>query len=307
MIHRVFVTGGRGFVGSAIIAELVSRQMQANALLNVGKLAKADPSVLEIPGDLFVPDSLDRAMQGCEAAIHLVGIIAEIPKKNVTFERIHVEGTRAVVDAAKRNGIRRYIHMSALGARPKANSAYHQTKFKAEEYVRGSGLDWTIFRPSLIHGPGGLMAMEAAWARKSAPPFLFMPYFGKGIFGLGGSGLLQPIYVRDVARAFADALTNPASIGKTYELPGPENMTWQQLHAASARAIVGHRRLIAPMPAWLARCLAAAGLGPLLKFSADQVIMSQEDNVGDLTAFERDFESRPERFETAVGKYVTEL
>src|SRR5947207_2723585 len=83
--------------------------------------------------------------------------------------------TKAVVDAALRNGVRRFVHMSALGTRPGAVSAYHKTKFAAEQYLRHSGLDWTIIRPSMIHGPRGeLMQMEAAWARYKAPPFLFM-------------------------------------------------------------------------------------------------------------------------------------
>src|SRR4029079_943824 len=124
------------------------------------------------------------------AVIHLVGIIMERRHKRVTFERIHFEGTHSIVDAAQRNGIRRYLHMSALGTRHDAVSTYHRTKYAAEEYVRASGLDWTIFRPSLIHGPRGeFIQMEAAWARYKAPPFLFMPYFGRGFFGRGGAGM----------------------------------------------------------------------------------------------------------------------
>src|SRR5262252_7117141 len=109
--------------------------------------------------------------------------------------------------------------MSALGTRPDAVSTYHKTKFAAEQYVRGSGLDWTIFRPSLIHGPKGeFLQMEAKWARYAAPPFLFMPYFGAGPFGTGGAGKLQPVYVKDVARAFADALSNRKTIGEIFPI-----------------------------------------------------------------------------------------
>src|SRR5205807_1548953 len=141
--------------------------------------------------------------------------------------------------AARSARIRRFVHMSALGARPGAVSNYHKTKYKAEEYLRGSGLDWTIFRPSLIHGPAGeFMRMEAAWARRRKPPFLFMPYFGRGLLGRGGAGKLQPIYVNDVARAFVEALENAKTIGEIYPLGGPDEITWPQLHRLAAQAII---------------------------------------------------------------------
>jgi NADH dehydrogenase len=214
MPGRVFVTGGTGFVGSAIIEELVSRNYSVNALVREGKSRALRSNVNEIRGDLFDDRLLAEGLRGCSAAIHLVGIIMEKPGKGATFERIHVEGTRSIIDAACRSGIRRYVHMSALGSRPDAVSDYHKTKFRAEEYVRASGLNYTLFRPSLIHGPHGeFMRMEANWARKKSPPFLFMPYFGAGLLGRNGAGMLQPVYVKDVARAFVEALEKPNTIG----------------------------------------------------------------------------------------------
>lgn len=304
MAGRVFVTGGSGFVGSAILRELLGRGYSVNALTHRGALPTTSPKVHEIRGDLFDAAALDRGMAGCTAVIHLVGIILETPARGVTFERIHFEGTRAVVDAAKRNGVARFIHMSALGTRPNAASQYHRTKWKAEEYVCQSGTDWTIFRPALIHGPGGFMRMEAAWARKAAPPFVAMPYFGKGLLGLDGSGLLQPVYVDDVARAFVEAIDRPQSIHKTYDVAGPDRLTWPQFHEAASRELVGKRRLTAPLPAWWAKLLAAAGLGPLLGFNRDQVIMSQEDNVGDPTPFETDFGWKLRSFVHALREYA---
>ena len=116
--------------------------------------------------------------------------------------------------------------------------------------------------------------------------------------------MLQPIYVNDVARAFADAIDNPKTINKTYDLAGPEQFTWPQFHEVSSEAIVGEKRPNAPFPAWLARVLAAAGLGRALNFNRDQVIMSQEDNVADVTPFRVDFGWKPTPFRTALREYA---
>jgi NADH dehydrogenase len=226
----------------------------------------------------------------------------------VTFEIIHFEGTKNVVDAADRNGVKRYVHMSALGSRPDAVSRYHQTKFLAEQYVRASELDWTIMRPSLIHGPKGeFMQMEAKWARGYAAPILFMPYFGSGLMGRGGAGKLQPIYVKDVARAFVDALEKPNTIREIYPLAGPDQLTWPELHRASAEAIIGRKRWVMPLPVWYARLLTQITPSALLPFNRDQVIMSQENNTADIAKLKADFGWEPVHFAPTLREYAKQL
>jgi len=304
MSQRIFVTGGSGFVGGAVVEELVSRGYGINALVNQKELSVAG-DVRSFKGGLFDPSALDAAMRDCAAVIHLVGIIMEDPVRGVTFEKIHFQGTQAIVDAAVRGNVKRYIQMSAVGTRANALSNYHKTKWKAEEYVRKSGLDWTIIRPSMIHGPRGkFVKMEIKWARKQAPPFLFMPYFGRGLLGLGGSTMLQPVYVKDVARAFVDAIGNPKTVGKTYNLGGSQQLTWPQMHRAFAIAYTGKIRLAAPIPAWWANFLTHIVPGKLLPFNRDQVIMSQEDNTADLTDFVKDFGWTPGAFEKDLAGYA---
>jgi NADH dehydrogenase len=309
MPRRVFITGGSGFVGSAIIEELLARGHQVNALVHRrGLEAGLAKRVRAFEGDLFDVSALDSALQSRDAAIHVVGIIMEKPRKGITFERMHFEGTRSVVDAVRRNNVRRYLHMSALGTRYDAVSNYHRTKYRAEEYVRNGGLEWTIFRPSMIHGPRGeLMQMEARWARRKSPPFLFMPYFGRGATGRGGAGLLQPVYVKDVARAFADALDNPRTIGEIYPLVGSQVVTWPELHRVTAQAVVGKRRWVMPLPAWYARALTYGVPRVLLPFNRDQVIMSQEDNTADMTKFTDDFGWTPGGFAEQLQSYAKQL
>jgi nucleoside-diphosphate-sugar epimerase len=308
MPGKVFVTGGSGFVGQAVIEALLARGYSVNALTNHRKIDLGGDRVEPIPGGLFDQAAIQKGMAGCAAVIHLVGIIMEKKSKGVTFSRIHYEGARSIVDAAKASGIKRYVHMSALGTRPDAKSNYHKTKFLGEEYVRASGLDWTIIRPSMIHGPRGeFMQMEAAWARRQKPPFLFMPYFGRGALGLGGAGKLQPVYVNDVARAFVEALENPKTIGEVYLLGGPDVVTWPQMHRTAAEAATGHKRLVIPLPAWYAKAVAAITPAALLPFNRDQVIMSQEDNTCDLSKFKEDFGWEPEPFAATVNSYAAQL
>jgi uncharacterized protein YbjT (DUF2867 family) len=308
MPEPVFVTGGSGFVGSAVIDELVARGYAVHALSSSKPIDPRGGKVRSFAGGLFDAAALEAGISGCAAVIHLVGVIMERPAKGATFERIHVGGTKAVVDAAKRAGVRRYVHMSALGTRPDAVSEYHRTKWEAEEYVRSCGLDWTMLRPSMIHGPKGeFMQMEAAWARKRKLPYLFMPYFGSGVLGLGKGGKIQPVYVGDVARAFVDAVDKQNTIGKTYDLGGPEQTDWPTMHKMISGVLTGKPRLTLPIPAWYAKALTRVLPASLLPFNRAQVVMSQEDNVGDGRKFRDDFGWYPKRFEETLRAYKDEL
>ncbi len=185
MPHRVFVTGAGGFVGTAVTQRLVAGDHDVTVLAHRRPLQSGGDRVRTVRGDLSTPAALDDGLAGCSAVIHLVGIIRENKGLGVTFDRVHHLGTKNMLAAASRAGVRRFIHMSALGARSDAASEYHRSKFKAEQAVRDGGLDWTIFQPSLIHGPDGeFLKMLAGWARGKKPPFVFMPYFGGGLLGL---------------------------------------------------------------------------------------------------------------------------
>ena len=196
---RVFVSGGTGFVGEQLCRALLAEGHQVRLLVH-GRSALAETGIEAVQGDVTEPAGWQGAAAGCDAAINLVGIIREFPARGVTFDRLHVGATSHMLAEASRSGIRRYLQMSAQGTRPAAVADYHRTKFQAEELVRGSGLDWTIFRPSLIFGAkDAFVNMLAGYIRS----FGAVPVIGDGSYRL------QPIAATDVARCFALALAMP--------------------------------------------------------------------------------------------------
>ncbi len=329
---RVLVTGASGFVGRAVVRELLERGrtpvclvrdraglrdiLPGASLRDVQPEAGAGRATVVV-GDLFDEDALAEAARGVEAAIHLVGIILESRRRGQTFERVHVAGTQRVLAACKAAGVRRVVHMSALGARPDAVSTYHKTKWAAECCVRESGLDWTIFRPSVIHGPDGeFMKMLRRFVRDlTVPafgfipkPFLIVPCFGDG------QNKLQPVSVLDVAHCFAAAVSLQRTIGQTYELGGPEAMTWRELYRVCRERIPGARRwkptIGVPLPLAHLAALTVMKLPimpPYMRFNVDQVQMSQEDSVCDVRPVEETFGIRLRDFRTELEQYADRI
>ena len=152
---NVFLTGGTGFVGRHTLRELIRQGHAVRCLARkkTPSLAALSARVEQVVGSITDPDALRGSMDGCDAVVHLVGIIRENPARGVTFDALHFGGTKTVADEARNAGVSRFVHMSANGARPDGVSAYQTSKWRAEEYVRGAGFaHWTIFRPSLIFG-----------------------------------------------------------------------------------------------------------------------------------------------------------
>lgn len=301
---KVLVTGATGFVGRAVLRQLQGAGHEARVLVRDTKAAAdrlPQPTCVTgfHQGDVTDPGSLKGAARGCDAVIHLVGIISEFG--SATFEKLHVQGTRNLVTSARAEGVERLVHMSALGTRADAVARYHRTKWAAEEVVRRSGLHYTIFRPSLIYGPGdhfvNLFANLARWT-----PFL--PVMGTG------TALMQPVAVETVASCFVQALTQPDSIGQTYDVCGPEKLTFTQILDAIAETI-GRKRIKLHIPLPLARLQAAAlevVVGSFLHkpplLNRDQLLMLQEDNVGDVGPAEQMFDLRQSTFAEGIRKYL---
>lgn len=231
---NVLVTGASGFVGKAVVAELLKHGHTVTA----GSRSGGDVGGARgVTLDVTDPGSVQRAVGQADpqVVVHLVGIIAE--KGDQTFTRVHLDGTRNVLAAAPRGA--RYVHMSALGAREDSASGYSSSKAKAEALVRASGLNWTIFQPSLIFGPGDDFFGRVLRELVSAAPVV--PQIGNGRFPF------RPVSVQDVAQAFALAAGSDLGAGQTFALTGPQEFTFRELLELELGAL-GRKKPIVPVP-----------------------------------------------------------
>jgi uncharacterized protein YbjT (DUF2867 family) len=295
---KVFLTGATGFVGKHMLERLLVEGYAVRAALRglPGQKARlvshtehlGRKDVFQwVHGDVVEGSRLEESMQGCDAVIHLVGIIVE--KGTNTFERVHHLGTRNVMEAAKRTGIKRFVQMSALGGRADGVAPYQTTKWKGEEEVRHSGIPFCILRPSLIFGQGDGFVTQMMQTMRSAP--LFRPVPGDG------TPRFRPIAVEDVTTCFARALTYEAATNQTVDLGGADELTLNEVLAEIARcAGVRKPAVHIPMPLMFAGAKAAQRLLKNPPVTVDQLHMLQEGSTCDIEPMKRIFGLNPRGF-----------
>jgi NADH dehydrogenase len=251
--RRVFITGGTGFVGRAVIQALRAEGYAVRCLVRRGSEPdlRGFGAIERVEGDVMARQTLDDGLAGCDALVHLVGIIRE--------------------------RVRRYLHMSALGTRAGARSRYHRTKWAAEEAVRSSPLPWTIFRPSIVYGPGDEFVTMLRGMIEGLP---VVPVIGSG------RQRLQPVPVAQVAQGFARALALEATVKHTYDVGGPDAVSMVELLDMIAAALGRRRRLKVHVPIGLVRpATQLLHRLPGYPLTPDQLLMLEEDNTCDPSAF----------------------
>lgn len=271
MRHKnILVIGGSGFVGRYLVNELVGRGCRVLVPSRRRDQAKhliMLPTCDVVEASVHDDATLERLIAGQDAVINLVGILHGTEAQ---FERAHVTLTQRVLAACAGNKVRRYLHMSALGADPDGPSMYQRSKGRAERAVRESKLAWTIFQPSVIFGA------EDSFLNMFAKLAAIAPLLPIG----GANARFQPVWVEDVSRAFASSLDNEATVGKAYELCGPKVYTLRELVQFAAGA-AGHRRPVIALPQAIARLQARlmelAPGEPLL--SRDNLDSMKRDNI----------------------------
>ncbi len=293
---KVAIIGGTGFVGSYIVEALEQDGHEVSLLVRPGSEDKipAGPHMRVTSGDLDSAAALDASLSGCDAVVYCVGILREIPKQGVTFEAMQYEGVVRTVESAQRCGIRRFLLMSANGVKD-PGTAYQSTKRRAEQHVAASGMAVTVFRPSVIFGdPRGRMEFATQLHRDMVD----VPYPAVGFFTgrspKKGPVLMSPVHVEDVAAAFSKALADDTTIGRTFNLGGPEVLSWTEMIRRIATA-VDRSKWILPYPIFLMKILAALfDWLPFFPVTRDQLTMLAEGNM-----------ASPADLESLIGRPAT--
>ena len=275
------VAGGTGFVGRAIVRELAARGNRVIVLSHRPPIATTDRLIEFRQADVTRPDVLTAALAGVDTLVICLAFRnspIEAPRRGQTFERVDAGGTEALVAAAKAAGIRRLVYVSGAGAAPDARRHWFRAKWRAEEAIRGSGILFTIFRPSWIYGPGDRSLNRFLGFARWLP---FIPQIGNG------RQVLAPVFVDDMGSLVGDALVTPAAVNATLEVGGPATMTMDEVIREALR-VLHKRRPIIHAPVVLmklfTRPLTLLPSPPMTPDAIDFVVQSAPVDTGPLTA-----------------------
>lgn len=283
---EVLVTGGTGFIGTALAAELAAREHDVSVLSRDPDPEAVPDGVRGVVGDVTAYDSIESAFEGVDVVVNLVALspLFKTPD-GLTHEGVHLGGTKHVVDAAESHDVDRIVQMSALGAAPDAPTTYLRTKGEAEAVVRDAALDHVIVRPSIVFGDGAEIVPFTKRAKQ-----LFAPLLPVAPLPGGGTTPFQPIYIGDLAPILADCATDAEHTDQTYEFGGPDVLTLAEI-TRLVYAAEGKRMRVVPIPMPLARIgLGVLGVVPPFPFTTEQYRSLTVDNTvseNDVTAFGR--------------------
>lgn len=237
---EVLVTGGDGFVGRHLCAELVDRGHDVTSLSRTPDPSVLPAEVTTTSGDVRERSSIDGAFEGKDAVVHLVAL-SPLYQHAMSQESVHARGTENAVEAADAHGVERFVQMSSIGTHPDGPTSYTHAKGIAEWTVYQSDLDWVVFRPSMIFGDGGELVPFTE--RYTTPYVTVLPD--------GGRIPMQPIWVGDVVSMLADGVEDDAHVRSTYQLGGPEELTVADVAREIYRAR-GQSLRVLPIPMALA-------------------------------------------------------
>lgn len=241
---KIAITGGTGFIGGRLAQRLAAEGHEIIVIARAARERKLPAGMALVLSDLSNEESLVKAFAGCDAVAHCAGINREIGTQ--TYQKVHVDATRNVVNAAQRAGVKKIMLMSFLGARPNCGSAYHESKWAAEEIVRRSTLDYTIIRAGMVYGRGDHMLAHLSHALYTFPFFAMVGFKEKSI---------RPLAVEDLIDVLQAALTDERLSKRTFALTGAEELFLSEAVRRVARVTSNSIRMFRA-PVWLHRVLA---------------------------------------------------
>lgn len=302
----IFIAGGTGFIGQHLLKALKQGNYAVRCLARTEERAELcrKTGLDAVTGDITDRESLKGKLKGIEMVVHLVGIIEE--HAGMTFEKVHVEGTRNLVDEAKKAGVRHFFFQSALGASLKSDAVYQRTKAEAEEILRDSGIPYTIFRPSLVIGERDGFTEKLKELIRVGP---FVPITGTG------KARFQPLYIEDWVRCFLGIMGRDEAIGKIYEFGGPEHLTYNEL-VMQLMEVMNIKKPLVHMPISFARIgIPFIGIGNKIgkiigkkipTVTAEQLMLLERDNICDIDSIKKLFGFEPIRYKDALRLFIKE-
>jgi len=293
---KVAIAGGTGFIGKVIIKKLVEAGHRVVALIRQGSLLKiASISGMESRYIYYdSPTQINKTLENCQALISLAGIIRET--KESSFDYVHHLIPLSLVKAAKDTGVKRFIQMSALGVDSDLDTEYMQTKRLGENVVKSSGLDFTIFRPSVVFGPEDRFVNLFAKMIKRLP---VVPVIGDGQYRL------QPVSVYNVVDGFVKCLESTQTFGKIYDIAGSEKYTFNEILDIIGKSLGKKRVRKFHQPAGLIQLMAGLfGRFQFFPITKDQLKMLFAENITNDDSFYKDLDITPIGFPEGIREYL---
>ena len=304
---KVAIFGSTGFVGKYLLKELIKHNHEIYTLVRNGSEKKINHinHINMINGDINNQTSIEQTIMNCSTVIYNIGIIREFPSKGISYKKLHYEYAKNIIDKAKKYNVKHFILMSANGVK-KNGTGYQHTKYLAEKYLKKSGLNYTIFRPSLIFGDPNndqefCTQLRDTMIQLPIPAPLFFPGFN--IFK-AAQFKMSPIHVKNVAEFFIKSIEKQNHYMKIYELGGIKSYNWKQIINNISIAL-RKKKWMLPVPAITVKIIAF--LFDRFKFfplTRDQITMLLEGNTCDSKHLFHEFDITPIEFSTKSLSYL---
>lgn len=304
---RIALFGGTGFVGGYLVEQLLEHGHEPVLLVRPGSEGKcfAADRCVKVTGTIVDEDAIRETISGCDAAVYNIGILREFPDRGITFDALQYEGAKRVIKLAIDGGVRRFLLMSANGAKADG-TPYQKTKYMAEQALADTDLEWTIFRPSVIFGdPRGNSEFATELRDQLIKPPLPVPLFHDGLLPVGaGRFALSPVHIRDVSAVMARAVDMAESVQQRYLLGGPDQLEWREIISRLAK-VMGKTKFKLPVSTVFLRPVASVlERFEFFPLTRDQITMLMEGNTCDSTEVFELFNRQPIAFDEHALAYL---